>query len=388
MRFSEVIGLQDVKLRLAESVNDNRISHAQLYSGSKGAHGFGLALAYATYLMCENRSGNDSCGMCSACLKNDKLVHPDLHFSFPVVTTASVKEKPKSSDFLSQWRYAAFENPYMELDDWYEVLGVENKQGFLSVEEASDIVRKMSLKSFESKFKVLIMWMPEKMRKDTSNKLLKTLEEPPDNTVFLLVTEDPEQLLPTIRSRTQLVRTPVPDHETIAGYLVNRYALDRTHALKLARLAAGNLGAAIRMAREHGGDSSSGLEDEFMNWMRLCYNPFFIKDDKLAWNDLNLWIDDLGKKGKEYMKRFFAFCSDAARDCMLLSIGTHQMARFDDSVIPGFSKFSRFIHKDNIERVMELLSHAAYAVERNANTRILLLDLSFKMNKILNPRSS
>jgi DNA polymerase-3 subunit delta' len=388
MRFSEVIGLQDVKARLVDSVNENRISHAQLYSGSKGSHGLGLALAYATYLMCEQRTASDSCGMCSACLKNDKLVHPDLHFSFPVVTTPSVKEKPKSSDFLVQWRAAVADNPYMEIDDWYDVLGVENKQGFISAEEAGDIVRKMSLKSFESKFKVLIMWMPEKMRKDTSNKLLKTLEEPPANTVFLLVTEDREQLLPTIRSRTQLVRISIPDAGTIASHLSVRYSLEEPLAVKFARLAAGNLGSAIRMAREHRGEMSSGLEDEFMNWMRLCYNPFFIKDDKLAWNDLNLWIDELGKKGKEYMKRFFAFCSDAARECMLLSAGAGNMARFDDSVVPGFSKFSRFIHTGNVERVMELLSNASYAIERNANTRILLLDLSFKMNKILNPRTS
>ncbi len=335
MRFSEVIGLQDVKSRLLDSAKENRISHAQLYSGSKGSHGLALALAYATYLMCEQRGASDSCGVCPACLKNDKLVHPDLHFSFPVVTTPSVKEKPKSSDFLVQWRNAISDNPYLELDDWYDVLGVENKQGFISAEEAGDIVRKMSLKSFESKFKILIMWMPEKMRKDTSNKLLKTLEEPPANTVFLLVTEDREQLLPTIRSRTQLVRIAIPDASTVSGYLASRYNLDQPHAFKLARLAAGNLGSAIRMAREPVGERSHGLEDEFMNWMRLCYNPFFIKDDKLAWNDLNNWIEELGKKGKEYMKRFFAFCSDAARECMLLSAGAPQMARFDDSIVGG-----------------------------------------------------
>lgn len=388
MRFSEIIGLQDVKSRLISSVLEDRVSHAQLFSGAVGSHGLKLALAYASFLMCENKSETDSCGQCPACLKNDKLVHPDLHFSFPVVTTTKVKEKPKSSDFMMQWREAVLENPHLGLDDWYEHLGVDSKQGFISAEEANDIVRKMSLKSFESIRKVLIMWMPEKMRKETSNKLLKTLEEPPPGSVFLLVTEDRDQLLPTILSRTQLVRVPRPNLKELSMILSSMFTLSQEQAERISRISAGQTSDAIRMAHDLSNGKSGGMESEFMHWMRLCYNPFFAKDDKYAWSDLNIWIDETGKMGKEFMKRFFSFCSDAARECMLASAGAGQLVRFDDSVVPGFGKFSRFIHVGNVEQISELLSKATYSVERNANTRLLLLDLSFKMNMLLNPRTS
>ncbi|MGR6087241.1 MAG: DNA polymerase III subunit [Arcticibacter sp.] len=388
MRFSEVIGLQEVKERLASAVMEDRVSHAQLFSGHKGSHGLAMALAYASFLMCENRNHDDSCGACPACIKNDKLVHPDLHFSFPSVTTSEVKEKPKSIHFIDKWRSAVLENPYLSLDDWYDHLGVGNKQGFMSVEEANDIMRKLSLKTYESSFKILIMWMPEKMRVDAANKLLKTLEEPPSGSVFILVTEDGTALLPTIRSRTQLVRIPVPEPRLLAEHLVRTYNIDSVKAERIVRIVDGQVAPAISMASVGPDEIGTPMEHEFIHWMRLCYMPFYAKDGTYAWSDLNDWIDETNKKGKEHIKRFLTFCSDASRECMLLSVGAGNLVRFDDSVIPGFGKFSRFIHSGNVEAIMELLGKASYAVERNANPRILLLDLSFKLNVLLNPRSS
>ena len=198
MQFSNVVVKQEVVNQLLNSVKEGRISHAQLFSGPEGGIGLPLAVAYACYLHCEQPGETDSCGKCSSCIKYRKLVHPDLHFSYPVVKLPSMKDSPKSLDFISQWRSTFQANPYMDLAYWYDALGVENKQGFMSVEESADIIRKLSLKAFESNYKILIMWLPEKMRVDASNKLLKIIEEPPDNTVFMLVTEHREQLLPTI----------------------------------------------------------------------------------------------------------------------------------------------------------------------------------------------
>jgi len=249
-------------------------------------------------------------------------------------------------------------------------------------------MRKMSLKTFESPFKILVMWMPEKMRVDAAIKLLKTLEEPPPGSVFVLVTEDGNALLPTIKSRTQLVRIPVPEPGLLAEYLTRSFGVDSEKANRIVRIVDGQVASAISMARVSPDELGTPMEHEFIHWMRLCYLPFYAKDGSYAWNDLNDWIDETNKRGKEHMKRFLAFCSEASRECMLLSVGAANMVRFDDSVIPGFSKFSRFIHSGNVEAIMELLGKASYAVERNANPRILLLDLSFKLNVLLNPRSS
>ena len=387
MQFSNVIVRQDVITHLLNSVNDGRISHAQLLSGPEGGVGLPLAVAYACYLHCEQPGETDSCGKCPSCIKYRKLVHPDLHFSYPAIKTPELKDKsPRSIDFITQWRSAFLSNPYMDLAYWYDALGVENKQGFMSVEESADIIRKLSLKSFESKYKILIMWLPEKMRPDASNKLLKIIEEPPDNTVFILVTEHREQLLPTILSRTQLVKVPRLSINEVAAAIQKNFERDAVTARKIASLAGGNMNIAQDLAGEK--EQDLRIENDFINWMRLCYNPFHEKGGKYAWNDLNIFIENMAKSGREYMKMFFVFCLDAARECMLVNHGDQEMVRFDDNVIPNFSRFTKFIHAGNISDISKLLNDAHYAVERNANPRILLLNLSFKMNRLLNMTSS
>ncbi len=383
MKFSDVVGKQQIKNQLVNSVAEGRISHAQLFSGKEGGIGLPLALAYACFIQCEQPSESDSCGNCSSCIKHAKLIHPDLHFSYPVIKLPEHKDRsPRSMDFIKQWRDAVTGNPYMDLTYWYETLGVENKQGFMSVEESADIIRKLSLKSFESKFKILIIWLPEKMRPDASNKLLKIIEEPPDNTLFLLVTEHREQLLPTILSRTQLVKVPALSVQEVADDIRKRYGKDALAARKIASLADGNMNLAMEIAGEKEQDFK--IENDFISWMRLCYNPFHEREGKFAWSDLNTWIEQMAKEGREYLKLFFTFSIDASRECLLVNHADAALVKFDDDVIPNFSKFTRFIHAGNIEEISGFLNKAHYAVERNANPKILLLDLSFKMNRLLN----
>lgn len=383
MRFSDVVGKQEVKSILLHSVAEGRISHAQLFSGQEGGVGLPMAMAYACYIHCENPSSIDSCGSCSSCKKYAKLIHPDLHFSYPVIKLPEHKERsPKSMDFIKQWRAAFISNPYLDLTYWYDALGVENKQGFMSVEESADIIRKLSLKSFESKFKILIIWLPEKMRPEASTKLLKIIEEPPDNTLFILVTEHREQLLPTILSRTQLVKIPRLSVQEVADAIKNNYGKDAMSSRRIASISDGNINLAMELASEK--EQEYRIENDFITWMRLCYNPFHEKEGKFAWNDLNGWIDQMAKGGREYLKVFFTFCLEASRECLLVNHGDAGLTKFDDDMIPNFSKFTRFIHASNIEGITNLLNKAHYAIERNANPKILLLDLSFKMNRLLN----
>ena len=383
MKFLDVVGKQEVKNRLLHSVEEGRISHAQLFSGQEGGIGLPLAIAYACYIHCESPLPDDSCGTCASCKKYAKLVHPDLHFSYPVIKLAEHKDRsPRSMDFIKQWRSALLSNPYMDLTYWYDALGVDNKQGFMSVEESADIIRKLSLKSFESKYKILIMWLPEKMRPDASNKLLKIIEEPPENTLFILVTEHREQLLPTILSRTQLVKIPRLSVQEVSDSIRVNFAKDAISARKIASLAYGNMNMATQLASEKAQDFR--IENDFITWMRLCYNPFHEKEGRFAWNDLNTCIDQMAKGGREYLKLFITFCLDASRECLLVNHADASLAKFDDDVIPNFSKFTRFIHSSNIGEIAGLLDKAHYAVERNANPKILLLDLSFKMHRLLN----
>lgn len=224
--------------------------------------------------------------------------------------------------------------------------------------------------------------MPVKMRVDATNKLLKIIEEPPDNTLFILVTEQREHLLPTILSRTQLVKITVLNVEEIASALSLRFKTEPRAARRIAKLADGNLNLAFSLAGD--GERDFSNEAEFMNWMRLCYSPFHEKDGKSSWTELNSWIERSAKGGRESLKQFFTFCLEAARECMLVNHGDQELVRFDDDVIPNFSRFTKFIHAGNIAEITDLLNKAHYAIERNANAKILLLDLSFKMNRLLN----
>lgn len=385
MLFAHIIGQQSVKQRLIQSVVENRMPHAQLFYGAEGSGTLALALAYAQFISCENKLENDSCDACSSCIKYKKLVHPDLHFSYP---TAIVKDKKaRSAEFAAEWREAVIENPYLGLTDWYEFIGVENKQGFMSVEESAEILRKLSLKTYESRYKVMIIWMPEKMRTDASNKLLKIIEEPPDNTLFILVTENREQLLGTILSRTQLVKINRITDKELHDALKEKYSLPYHEAQRIVHLADGNYNLAIAMVKQEA--ASVEMEKEFIDWMRLCY-ALFLRPEKNGevYSKLNEWIEVIAKAGRERQKNFISYGLEIARECLLTNYAHGSLVRVTDEIVPNFSKFAPFIHYNNADQFSEELSKAHYHIERNANPRILFLDLSFKLNRILQQKST
>ena len=240
MNFSQIPGQKDIKGKLLRSVKEERVSHAQLFAGPEGCGSMALALAYARYISCENRTDNDSCGTCKSCVKYEKLIHPDLHFVFPVIKGKKATD-PVSDNYLEEWREFVKKSPYFTLNNWMDSIEVGNAQGMIFASEASEIIKKLSLKTFESDFKIMIIWLPEKMHQATANKLLKMIEEPPEKTLFLLVSEEPDKVIPTILSRCQLVKIPSFNSNDIEKYLIDRFKIASDKASDISRVSNGNI---------------------------------------------------------------------------------------------------------------------------------------------------
>ena len=274
MLFKDIVGQSEVKNKLIRSVRDNRIAHAQLFTGPEGTGKLMLAIAYAQYISCQNRGENDSCGVCSSCHKFEKLIHPDLHFVFPVNETKKKDEDEKSASrqsdaFIRQWREAILFNPYISESQWYETIGLENKLGIINTAESSEVIKKLSLKSFEADYKTMIIWLPERMHINASNRLLKLIEEPPPKTLFLLITENMGALLSTILSRTQIVKILPLKREEIATALVERYRLSPGKAQDISRVANGNFQTALTLTTI---TEENPYFEMFRQLMRHCYS--------------------------------------------------------------------------------------------------------------------
>lgn len=254
MQFAQVIGQEDVKQRLIFTAREGRVNHAQLFLGPEGSGNLALSIAYAQYLFCENKSESDSCGSCSSCIKIQKLVHPDLTFTYPVAPKENIKE-PRSVDFVKEWREAILNNPYISYQEWVEQLEIENKQGMIAVHEADDILKRLSLKSVEGGYKIVILWLPETMNATSANKLLKVIEEPPDHTVFLMVSESYDQIIQTITSRTQLIKVNRLSENQLTTALVRLHKLEQIPARHIAHRANGNYNEALKLIRNDEGDS-------------------------------------------------------------------------------------------------------------------------------------
>ncbi len=375
MKFIDIIGQQAIKQRLINSVNTGRISHAQLFYEQPGAGAIPLAVAYAQFMNCENPAENDSCGICSQCLKIEKLIHPDLHFAVPTASDSKQDKKATTNSYASEWRQAFLNNPYLNLADWFTELGFEtNKNLLLSVDEAADIIHKLSFKNYEAAYKVCIIWCPEKFHPSAANALLKLIEEPPDKTVFILVTENYDMLLPTILSRCQLIKIPRVANADLKVALQKFYDKSSDDAARIIHLCDGSYRAAVELAAEEATDK---YEVMFINWMRMCLNP--LND----FEKLNEWIEVNSKKKREQLKNFFHFALETCRECMLINYSDSSLVRFDELQFPNLKKFAPFINQNNADQFSKLLSDAHYQVERNANAKILFLDLSFKFAKLL-----
>ncbi|WP_179009459.1 DNA polymerase III subunit [Winogradskyella forsetii] len=383
MQFSDVLGQKHIKNHLTTSVDAGRIAHAQLFVGPEGSGTLPMALAYAQYILCsntngENQGGNDSCN-----IKFKNFSHPDLHFAFPVTTSDKVKSKPVSSFYLEEWRELLKQQPYGNLFDWYKMLGVDNKQGQIGVDEALQIVKSLTLKSYEGGYKVMLIWMAEKMNTASANKLLKLIEEPPEKTIFILIAEDEEQIINTIRSRCQILHFPPLAEEAIAEALVKNYHIEQAVATKIAHQSNGNYNKACDLIYQDSEDIQ--FEKWFVIWIRSAFKA---KGNKAAVHDLISWSEEIAKTGRETQKKFLAFCLNYFRQALLLNYKADELVylepKSDDFKL---EKFAPFVHDSNIMEISEELQDAIYHIERNGNSKIILTDLSIKLTRLLHKKS-
>ncbi len=384
MLFQEIIGLPHIKTHLTTTANNNRIPHAQLFVGNPGSGTLPMAVAYAQYILCKNQNAENSGGVESCNLKFDKLAHADLHFAFPVAANERVKKHPVSANFLEEWRAFFNENPYGSLYEWYQKLGIENKQGQIGVDEAQDIVKSLSLKSYEGGYKVMLIWMAEKMNIAAANKLLKLIEEPPNNTLFLLIAEDEEQIIQTIRSRCQVLHFPPLPEAEIAEFLQKKKACKPEEALKIAYQANGSYTRALNLLNKDSGDDA--FETWFIQWVRSAFKA---KGNKSTVLELIAWSEEIAGMGRESQKSFLLYCIEFFRQALLMNYQAKNLVYMEPKT-KGFQlqKFAPFVHGGNILSITEALEEAIYHIGRNANAKIVLTDLSIKLTRFLHKKAT
>jgi DNA polymerase-3 subunit delta' len=388
MRFSDIPGQQKIKHRLLQSVKDNRVSHAQLFLGPEGSGKLALALAYSQYINCRNRTAEDSCGVCPSCNKFNKLIHPDLHFLFPINKTKEITEKKVTNkDFIVNWREFLIENQgFVTLPDWYDKIGIEKQQGIINSEDADGVNHTLAYKAYEAEYKVMIIWMVEKMHNTAANKLLKNLEEPPDKTLFILISENHDQVISTILSRTQLVKFSRLDESDIFKNLKTRYLTSDDILMNFARQSEGNFRMALNMAEQVTGESSlSDPEKErfylLRDWMRRIY-IFGVKQKE--YDSLQEVIVRLiGDGSREKQKEFLGYTLKVLRLCMQYHVGNQQLVLYSGEELDFISKFSSFIHPRNIVQIDAEINRAIFHIERNANANIIFADLSHIIARLI-----
>ncbi len=368
MQFKDVIGQQDLKQRLLNSVKSDRMPHAQIFLGPEGSGTLSLALAFSQFVLCESPSETDSCGTCSACIKTDKFIHPDVHFSFPTVGSKVV-----STHFYKEWRAALESNPYLNVNQWLSAIQAENKQGNITRDECVSIVKKLSFKIFEGSHKVLIMWLPEYLGKE-GNRLLKLIEEPPPNTLFILVAENQEKILNTILSRCQIVKANKLSDEEVIQALIDQQSLSLEEATRISHLSNGNLNEAVSMIDKLEDDNSAN----FLNWFRICFSG---KGD-----DMVKWVDSFAKLGRENQKQFLRYALHFLREYMVIKMTGNEQVRLQTKELETAKKMTKVISFQQIDQINKLLNDSFYYIERNANPKVLFLDTSIQLNKILRKR--
>lgn len=382
MLFENILGQNHIKNHLTQSVDNGRIPHAQLFVGPEGSGTLPMAIAYAQYILCSNSNGENINGNEACNLKFKSFSHPDLHFAFPVTTSDKAKSHPVSRHYLEEWRQLIKDQPYGNLFDWYKILDVDNKQGQIGVDEAQDIVKSLSLKAYEGGFKVMLIWMAEKMNTAAANKLLKLIEEPPNKTVFILIAEDEEQIINTIRSRCQVLHFPPLAEQVIIASLINEYNLEAAVAKKIAHQSNGNYNKACDLVYQDSEDIQ--FETWFIFWIRSAFKA---KGNKAAIHDLISWSDDISKTGRETQKQFLNFCLDFFRQALLLNYNTKDLVFFEPKTEKfKLENFAPYVHGNNIMEISNDIQDAIYHIERNGNAKIILTDLSIKLTRLLHKK--
>lgn len=384
MLFSEVPGLPHLKNHLTTTADRGRIPHAQLFTGNHGSGLLPMAIAYAQYILCNNSNSENDTGNSACNLKFRNLSHPDLHFAFPVATTDKIKSHPVSGNFMESWREFVKENPFGSLFDWYQKLGIENKQGQMGVDEAQDINRSLSLKSYEGGYKIMLIWMAEKMNTPCSNKLLKLIEEPPEKTLFILIAEDEEQIIQTIRSRCQVLRFPPIAEAVITEELLKTKETDELTAKKIAIQSNGSYYKALHLLKKDSGDEQ--FESLFISWIRSAFKA---KGNKASIHDLIDWSNEVAGMGRETQKSFLLYCLDFFRQALLMNYRAKDLVYIQPTTANfKLEKFAPFVHGANILDITNEIEDAIYHIERNGNAKIILTDLSIKLTRLLHKKAA
>ena len=382
MKFFDVLGQDYIKNYLTTTANSGRIPHAQLFVGQSGSGTLAMALAYSQYILCNNNTYANEGGLDSCNIKFNNFSHPDLHFVFPTVTTEEVKKNPKSIDFINNWRRFITDNPYGSLFDWYNDLGVGNKQGFIRVEDATEILKSLSLKSYEGGYKIMIVWMVDKMNTDASNKLLKLLEEPPEKTLFILITDNEEDIMQTIKSRCQVLHFNSLPEKDISSALINKYHCDEIVANKIAHQSQGDYNKALHIYNNDSEDEP--FEEWFVTWVRAAFRA---KGNATAIHDLIAWSDHVALLGRETQKKFLQFCIEMFRQALVLNYQVPSLVFFEPKVEKfKLENFAPFVNGNNINDIFTELSDAMYHIERNGNPKIILTDLSIKLTRLIHKK--
>lgn len=372
MLFKDIIGQQEIKDRLVRTAKEGFIPHAQLFCGPEGVGKLPLAIAYAQYLNCEDTSENDSCGRCSSCIKYNNLAHPDLHFVFPIVKKAA-KKKEVCDDYITEWRDFIKSSAYFNLSQWLEYIEAENSQGLIYAKESEEIIRKLSLRIYEAKYKIMIIWLPEKMHESCANKLLKIIEEPTDNTVFLLVSDTPDNIITTIQSRCQRINIHGVNKEDIIQTLTSDYSLSSDDAENIAHLSNGSFLKAletISLNEEH-----KFFFNLFVQMMRASYARN-IKEIKAIGNEL-------GGIGRENQKSFLAYCQKMVREYFVSNLKQAEMIYLAQDEANFGIRFSPFINEKNIIGFMDELALAERHIEQNVNAKMIFFDLCLKITMLI-----
>ena len=373
MRFADIYGLTTTKQHLINSVQRNKVAHAQLFTGVEGSALLPMALAYATYLNCENPSDTDACGACAACVKSLKYVHPDTHFIFPVSGTEKVKVKDAVSKvFLPVWRKFLLANPYGNVVDWAVAFGGENKQLNISKEESRQMIEALSLKAFEGRYKIMLIWLPEFLHPFAANGILKLLEEPSGNTVFLLVSSASDRLLGTIRSRTQLVKIPPFTDAELIHILTSEHQIAEEKARQLAQLADGSLRTAIQIHEE----ADIDLQQMFIEWMRMCFSRNYL--------ELSHTADKFAGLAKAAQRTFLLYGLEILRESLVAGYEEDKLLRIQGSNRSFVKKFSETLTMPAIDLLAAKISDAHYHLERNANAKIVFMNLSMVFSQSFN----
>lgn len=370
MLFQSVIGQHELRQKLIDSARNNTVSHAQLFLGALGHGGLPLALAFSQYLNCENPGDDDSCGRCPSCVKAQKFIHPDIHYSFPF---PKVDKKERCDEFITDWREALNENPYLDLHAWMSRFEAENKQPNITIKECHDIIHKLSLKAFESPYKIVILWLPEYLGKE-GNSLLKIIEEPPDKTVFILVAENSDSVLPTILSRTQIVKIPHIEHSVLAGVLHERFEVPDEDSFRLATISNGDYVEASRQIQHAFGE----LSELFVQWFSLC-----LPGQKTRSLEIYNWIEKFATIGRENQKSFLKYALHFIREALFMqSTGKKSpvLTQNENELAAHLNQLSDY---NSLQQLYEIINEAHFHAERNAHPKMLMMNLSLKVAGLL-----